>query len=53
MMVRFPRDSRLAEDNLNGTAKTQLGQGSRRRRYGSGLETLNDGSCRIGTRDDD
>ena len=34
-------------------AKTQSEQGSRRRRSGSGLETLNDGGCRSGTRDDD
>ena len=26
-------------------AKTQSEQGSRRRRFGSGLETLNDGGC--------
>ena len=34
-------------------AKTQSEQGSRRRWSGSGLETLNDGGCRSGTRDDD
>ena len=34
-------------------AKTQSEQGSRRRRSGSGLKTLNDGGCRSGTRDDD
>ena len=33
--------------------KTQLEQGSRRRRSGSGLETINDGDCRSGIRDDD
>ena len=33
--------------------KTQLEQGSWQRRSGSGLETLNDGGCRSGTRDDD
>ena len=34
-------------------AKTQLGRGTRQRRYGSGLETLNGGGCRSETRDDD
>ena len=34
-------------------AKTQSEQGSQWRRSGSGLETLNDGGCRSGTRDDD
>ena len=34
-------------------AKTQSKQRSRRWRYGSGLETLNEGGCRSGTKDDD
>ena len=33
-------------------AKTQSEQGSRRWRSGSGFETMNDGGCRSGTRDD-
>ena len=34
-------------------AKTQSVQGSRRRCSGNSLETMNDGGCRYGTRDDD
>ena len=53
MMVRFPREGRSVKDDLSGTCKNTIGARSRRQRYGSGLETLNDSGCRSGTRDDD
>ena len=53
MMVRFPRDGRSAKEDLSGTCKTQLEQGSQQRRFGNGLETLNDDGCRSGTRYDE